>query len=98
MIRFNARRRYSLQSSKRAATRVRGCELHADRSRGPWLRSLGGGDEAVEGRVEVVIDDLLVGVRVEPVHDVAHTGGIWGGTDEFWYQCLDLAVVEDHRV
>ena len=30
---------------------------------GPWLRGLGGGDQAVECGVKVVIDDLLVGVR-----------------------------------
>src|SRR4030095_1014992 len=63
-----------------------------------WLLRLGGGDQAVEGRVQVVVDDLLVGVRVVPVHDVAHAGGEGCGADEVRDQRLDLAVVEDHRV
>jgi hypothetical protein len=47
---------------------------------------------------EIVIDDLLGRVRVEPVHDVAHAGGERRGADEIRDQSLDLAVVEDHRV
>jgi hypothetical protein len=50
-----------------------------------------GGDQVVEGRVKVRIDDLLVGVSVVPVHGVAHAGGEGRAADELRDQGLDLA-------
>src|SRR5674476_1695504 len=65
---------------------------------GPTLLASCDCDQLVEGRVETLVDYLLIRVRVDPVEDLARAECERNRTGELRHQGLDFAVVEDHRM